>query len=68
MEISQLRLRSLLAASGAGKVADLSRMVTFVYPRDRRWYAVDTPKHPAPMIAICASFWTSTFVDSISLL
>jgi hypothetical protein len=39
---------SVLAASGAGSSAERSTTTMFLYPRFKRWYAVEIPKHPAP--------------------
>ena len=47
-----LLFMSVLAASLAGSVSARSKTVTSVKPLLRRWYAVERPKHPAPMMII----------------
>ena len=47
-----LLLISVLAASAAGSSEARSSTVTFLYPRQRRWRAVEIPKHPLPTITI----------------
>jgi hypothetical protein len=55
-------------ASFAGNSSERSMMVIFWRPRLSKWYAVDIPKHPAPMMVILSEGEAAAKVEELSMI